>query len=255
MHIKFNKDFRVFKKDDEIDIPIKPFTINWIVGDNRSGKSTVLKLLRKHNDSLREELNHLRDGLYTQDHDIESTDDIAQLDGIDHYDLMFFLDAINDDPTSINNAGSAGAFVGYGGYEASKMSKGQKAASMLGQFINLFKKALPQEEIDKWFERANKAETLDQIEKCSVGLMCFDEIDEGMDLSAQMMFLRILHNITTSYGVDIIVVTHSLMLPILDCSDKVFDMKTRSEVSVCDYMQRLTGKNITIKVEDEKEVH
>ena len=102
---------------------------------------------------------------------------------------------------------------------------------------------------------ANKAETLDQIEKCSVGLMCFDEIDEGMDLNAQMMFLRILHNITASYGVDIIVVTHSLMLPILDCSDKVFDMKTRSEVSVCDYMKRLTGKNITIKVEDEKEVH
>ena len=36
MHIKFNKDFRVFKKDDEIDFPVEPFKINWIVGDNRS---------------------------------------------------------------------------------------------------------------------------------------------------------------------------------------------------------------------------
>ena len=76
-----------------------------------------------------------------------------------------------------------------------------------------------------------------------------------MDLNAQMAFLKVLHKIPIVYCADIIVVTHSLMLPILDCAETVFDMKTRSSVSVDDYISRLTGKHITIKVEDEEKVH
>lgn len=121
---------------------VEPFKINWIVGDNRSGKSTILKLFRKQKDSLKDVLNRLRDGLYAQDSDIESTSDIATIDGIDKYEKMFFLDAISDDPTNLVNSGSAGAFVGYGGMAAQKMSKGQKAAAMLGQFMQLVKDEL-----------------------------------------------------------------------------------------------------------------
>ena len=62
-------------------------------------------------------------------------------------------------------------------------------------------------------------------ENCCVALICFDEVDEGMDLNAQMAFLKVLHKISIVYGSDIIVVTHSLMLPILDCAETVFDMK------------------------------
>lgn len=252
MHIKFNKDFRVFKKDDEIDFPVEPFKINWIVGDNRSGKSTILKLFRKQKDSLKDVLNRLRDGLYAQDSDIESTSSIATIDGIDKYEKMFFLDAISDDPTNFVNSGSAGAFVGYGGMAAQKMSKGQKAASMLGQFMQLVKDELTPDVYQMVMDRLNKS---GDTENCCVALICFDEVDEGMDLNAQMAFLKVLHKIPIVYCADIIVVTHSLMLPILDCAETVFDMKTRSSVSVDDYISRLTGKHITIKVEDEEKVH
>jgi len=252
MHIKFNKDFRVFKKDDEIDFPVEPFKINWIVGDNRSGKSTILKLFRKQKDSLKDVLNKLRDGLYAQDSDIEGTSDIATVDGIDKYEKMFFLDAISDDPTNFVNSGSAGAFVGYGGMAAQKMSKGQKAAAMLGQFMQLVKDELTPDVYQTVMDRLkNSGDT----ENCCVALICFDEVDEGMDLNAQMAFLKVLHKIPIVYCADIIVVTHSLMLPILDCAETVFDMKTRSSVSVDDYISRLTGKHITIKVEDEEKVH
>ena len=252
MHIKFNKDFRVFKKDDEIDFPVEPFKINWIVGDNRSGKSTILKLFRKQKDSLKDVLNRLRDGLYAQDSDIESTSDIATIDGIDKYEKMFFLDAISDDPTNLVNAGSAGAFVGYGGMAAQKMSKGQKAAAMLGHFMQLIKDELTPDVYQTVMDRLkNSGDT----ENCCVALICFDEVDEGMDLNAQMAFLKVLHKIPIVYCSDIIVVTHSLMLPILDCAETGFDMKTRSSVSVDDYISRLTGKHITIKVEDEEKVH
>jgi predicted ATPase len=252
MHIKFNKDFRVFKKDDEIDFSVEPFKINWIVGDNRSGKSTILKLFRKQKDSLKDVLNKLRDGLYAQDSDIEGTSDIATVDGIDKYEKMFFLDAISDDPTNFVNSGSDGAFIGYGGLEAHRMSKGQKAAAMLGQFMQLVKDELTPDVYQTVMDRLkNSGDT----ENCCVALICFDEVDEGMDLNAQMAFLKVLHKIPIVYCSDIIVVTHSLMLPILDCAETVFDMKTRSSVSVDDYISRLTGKHITIKVEDEEKVH
>lgn len=251
MHIKFNKDFRVFKKDDEIDFPVEHFKINWIVGDNRSGKSTILKLFRKQKDSLKDVLNRLRDGLYAQDSDIEGTSDIATIDGIDNYEKMFFLDAISDDPTSFVNSGSAGAFVGYGGMAAQKMSKGQKAAAMLGQFMQLIKDELTPDVFQTVMDRLKNS---DDIDNCFVALICFDEVDEGMDLNAQMSFLKVLHKAFSVFCSDIIVVTHSLMLPILDCAETVFDMKTRSSVSVDDYISRLTGKHITIKVEDEEKV-
>lgn len=251
MHIKFNKDFRVFKKDDEIDFPVEHFKINWIVGDNRSGKSTILKLFRKQKDSLKDVLDKLRDGLYAQDSDIEGTPDIATIDGIDKYEKLFFLDAINDDPTSFVNAGSAGAFVGYGGLAAQKMSKGEKAAAMLGQFMQLIKAELTP---DVYKTVTDKLKNSDDLDISLVALICFDEIDEGMDLNAQLAFLKVLHNAAFAFCSDIIVVTHSLMLPILDCAETVFDMKTRSSVSVDDYISRLTGKHITIKVEDEEKV-
>jgi predicted ATPase len=252
MHITFNKDFRVFKKDDKIDFPVEPFKINWIVGDNRSGKSTILKLFRKQKDSLKDVLNKLRDGLYAQDSDIEDTSDIATIDGIDKYEKMFFLDAISDDPTNFVNSSTAGAFIGYGGLEAQKMSKGQKAAAMLGQFMQLVKDELTPDVYQTVMDRLKNS---GDIDNCCVALICFDEVDEGMDLNAQMTFLKVLHKIPIVYCSDIIVVTHSLMLPILDCAETVFDMKTRSSVSVDDYISRLTGKHITIKVEDEEKVH
>ena len=251
MHIKFNKDFRVFKKDDEIDFPVEHFKINWIVGDNRSGKSTILKLFRKQKDSLKAVLDRLRDGLYTQDSDIEDTPDIATIDGIDKYEKLFFLDAINDDPTSFVNAGSAGAFVGYGGFAAQKMSKGEKAAAMLGQFMQLIKAEMTP---DVYKTVTDKLKNSDDLDISLAALICFDEIDEGMDLNAQLAFLKVLHNAAFAFCSDIIVVTHSLMLPILDCAKTVFDMKTRSSASVDDYISRLTGKHITIKVEDEEKV-
>ena len=252
MHIKFNKDFRVFKKDDEIDFPVEHFKINWIVGDNRSGKSTILKLFRKQKDSLKDVLDRLRDGLYAQDSDIEGTPDIATIDGIDKYEKLFFLDAINDDPTNFVNAGSAGSFVGYGGLEAQRMSKGEKAAAMLGQFMQLIKAELTP---DVYKTVTDKLKNSDDLDISLVALICFDEVDEGMDLNAQMAFLKVLHNAAFAFCSDIIVVTHSLMLPILDCAETVFDMKTRSSVSVDDYISRLTGKHITIKVEDEEKIH
>jgi Fe-S cluster assembly ATPase SufC len=84
----------------------------------------------------------------------------------------------------------------------------------------------------------------------SANLVVLDEIDEGMDLKSQSKLVNIINRITDTLLADVVVITHSIMVPIFAGVKEVFDMDSRSVTTVEEYMKKATGKTIKIEVEN-----
>lgn len=243
MKFKFNKDFRKFTAGDTVDIPISD-DITWVVGSNGSGKSTLMKILREQKDSLHDLLEHRRDGYMHKDTDIRELKPEDVTVETPDYPHRFFLDAVADDPNSLWNSASAYSFLSGGGRDMQSISKGEKSFTMLANFIKDATKVVgnPEDLLKKM--------TDDKDFIPEFNLVVLDEIDEGMDLKSQAKLPSILDRLSITLMAKIVVITHSIMIPIFAGAKTVFDMDTRSVVSVEEYMTRLTGKNIKITVSE-----
>ena len=245
MKFIFNKDFRKFKAGDVIDIPVKP-GITWIVGSNGSGKSTLMKILRQRLDSLKDILDQKRDGGTKVDQDIlELKPEDVTIENA-NYPHQFFLDAVADDPSALWNSHSAYAYMIGGCNAVSKCSKGEKSFTMLATFLTDSKGIFGEKQIAELME---KIKTDDKFIP-SPNLVVLDEIDEGMDLKSQSKLVNIINRITDMLLADVVVITHSIMVPIFAGVKEVFDMDSRSVTTIEEYMKKATGKTIKIEVEN-----
>jgi ATPase subunit of ABC transporter with duplicated ATPase domains len=238
-HVKVDGGFRCFN-NSEFDIPIRLGDVNYIVGSNGSGKSTILQTIRANKDSLFEINKKELDGMTSQNIQMLKGAPIT-IDGIDDkFTHVFSLDAIEDDPCNFINAATAFGFINGGGLNATNSSKGQKTQHMLG---NLFTKM--QNVLNFTFEDHKNYKLLTD----SASLILIDEIDEGLDLENLFKFDHLLRNLCMVFNGTVICVTHNPLVCYgneLRGEYPVFDLDLLKEITIKDYIQNKTGLKFEI---------
>ena len=235
LSIKAKQDERVFKKGDSIELNIEP-GVNYIVGPNGCGKSTILHAIRAHRDSIYENLNPNIREEFARDHDLRIYKDVFDIQGLDEYKYVFCLDAQVDNPVSFMNAASATALIHGGGMAYNRISRGEGSKMMLSKFIGSIQSVTKANINDKstWL-------TSDRL------LVVVDELDEGLDLKCQMTFHTLLTNIAKVFNADVICVCHNSICILAGPISNVYDMSTRSYKDINTYIKEQTGKEIIIK--------
>lgn len=235
-------DERVYKKGDTIELNIEP-GVNYIVGPNGCGKSTILHAIRAHKDTLYENMNPNLRMEFARDYDLQSYNKIFDIEGLDVYTNVFCIDAHIDNPVSFMNAASATALIHGGGMTYNSISRGEGSKLMISKFINDMQKLMNVDSKDKttWPSGDNRS------------LIIMDELDEGLDLKCQMTFYLVLSNISKVFNADVICVCHNPICILADTISNVYDMGTRSYKDINTYIKEQTGKVIIIKdIDDDK---
>ena len=229
-------DERVYKKGDTIELNIGP-GVNYIVGPNGCGKSTILHAIRAHRDSLYENMNPNIRVEIARNHDLQLYRNVFDVNGLDIYLNVFCLDAHVDNPVSFMNATSATALIYGGGMAYNRISRGEGSKLMISKFINDMQKLMKVDPKDTttWPSGDNRS------------LIIMDELDEGLDLKCQMTFYRVLSNISKVFNADVICVCHNPICILADTISNVYDMGIRGYKSIHTYIKEQTGKQIIIK--------
>jgi ATPase subunit of ABC transporter with duplicated ATPase domains len=240
LHIKVDGKYRCFN-DNEFDMPIRLGDVNYIVGPNGCGKSTILQTIRAHHDSLYELNKHELDGMTSTNVDIAKCAPI-EIDGItEKFTHVFALDAIEDDPCNFINAATAFSFVNGGGFRATTCSKGQKSKEMIGGFL---------QKIQKMLHFTIDDHKNGKFIEDSSSLIIVDEVDEGVDLKTMFQFDQLLRKLCMIFNGTVLCVTHN---PLVCYGNEkrgdypVFNMETLSEMTINEYMQKETGLQLDIK--------
>lgn len=224
----FNKDVRCYKEGTKATLVVGGKSVVWVVGGNLSGKSTLLQLMRSRKDSMGSEYNMMSSVL----NKLKSED--VDIDGLDAYDNVFYLDSVIDDPMSYENSASADLFLEGGGYYMQKQSKGQKALSMLNKFLS---------QIDK-VRSENGADTQTKT------LIVLDEVDEGLDVGKQSKFIKLLDAMVKKYNADLVVVCHSILPIVMSDNHEVWSVEYGCPMSLEEYLSLAIDKRVKICVED-----
>lgn len=237
---KFKQDYRKFKKDEEIQIPVQKFGITYIGGKNGSGKSTLLHMIRNTKDSLEEVNNHDWDGIgSTRLEQVKvKMPDVVEISGVEAYDEVFCFDSVVDDPNSSTGAGaSAFSFVQNGGYQMQVISRGQSSAMLFIKFKEKVKRYL-----DKKYQ--NPEEFLKKKM-----LVILDEVDEGLDIAMQAKWNHILlMHFILEFGCDVICVSHNpfcILSP--GMKTRIYDLDSRSVKETGDYIEDICGLRVTVE--------
>lgn len=235
LSIKAKQDERVFKKGDSIKLNIEP-GVNYIVGPNGCGKSTIMHAIRAHKDTLYENMNSNDRMEFGRDYDLQSYNKIFDIKGLDAYSNIFCIDAHIDNPVSFMNASSATAFIHGGGMTYNRISRGEGSKMMLSKFIGSIQNVTKANIKDKstWI-------TSDR------SLVVVDELDEGLDLKCQMTFHTLLTNVAKVFNADVICVCHNPICILAGTIGNVYDMSTRSYKDINTYIREQTSKEIIIK--------
>lgn len=238
--IKAKVDERVFKKDDTIELT--GFGVNFIVGPNGCGKSTILHAIRAYRDSLYENMKPNIRMEFARNHDLCIYKDVFDVQGLDEYKYVFCLDAHLDNPVSFMNAGSATALIHSGGLQYGHISRGQGSQMMMSRFITDMQNMMNVKITD--------STTWPPSDR---SLIVIDELDEGLDLNGQMKFHRLLWNLSRIFNADVICVCHNPLCILTSAYTNVYDMSTRSYKDINTYIKEQTGKVIIIKdIDDDK---
>lgn len=238
LHVRITDHCRCFEPC-EFDIPIKKGCVNYMVGGNGSGKTTILQKIRSEKDSLYDLNKRNRDGMTSHNVDIVKCEPI-EINGVDDFSHVFALDAIEDDPLNLINAATAYGLVAGGGFAVQHRSKGEKTKIMLSQLITNIQNTL-NFTVDNY--RNGK-----EIEGCTP-LILIDEIDEGMDFKSMLTYDRILTSMCNIFNATVICVTHN---PLVCFGSKqhdkcnVFDMRSFSEMTISDYIFNETGMRLSM---------
>lgn len=231
--ITANQDERIFKKDDKITLDIKP-GINFMVGPNGSGKTTIMRAIRAHKDSLYDALSNSMKMDTVRQHEMNIYNTVFDVQGLEEYEHVLCLDAQADDPMSMNNSATACSFIHGGGFNYSRMSRGEGTRFLIAKFLTNAENVTG----------ANVKEKK-QAEKRS--LIILDEVDEGMDINNQLLFAKICGNMCKIQNADMICICHNPICILASPITMVYDMGTRSYKDINKYIKEQTGKEIIIK--------
>lgn len=228
------KDCRKFKAGDIIEVPLKDGKVNFMVGGNGCGKSTFSHFIRATKHSLKEYNTKMYDGMTNNDDRLFSRDtELFDIEGLDNFDEVFVLDAIDDDPFSFERAISASAFVNSGAFEMSRMSKGERASAMFVRFLKNIERVLDINTKDPESIKNNKKRSL----------IILDEIDEGMSLVVQKTFYELMTIFAQKLNATVLCISHNPMVAMC-CGTTdvvVYDMERRGEVVLKDYIYDKIG--------------
>lgn len=242
IHVSVEEPFRCFSKC-EFDIPIRLGSVNYIVGGNGCGKTTVLHKIRAINDSLRELNLSDRDGMHSVNLDLVKCEpmEVSGIDGT--FTHVFALDSIEDDPSNYINSATAFGFAANGGLTVQHRSKGEKSKFMLGSLFSKMQSVLGFD-IEKYKNGEN-------IKDCTP-LILIDEVDEGIDFKSMMLFDKMLSNVCNIFNATIMCVTHN---PLVCYGSEdgencpVFDISIMKETTIAEFTKRETGVEISVKKE------
>lgn len=242
LNIKIKQDFRSFTEGEEFEVPIKQ-GLNFIVGPNKSGKSTIFHYIRAQKNSMDELMLGLRGGMTLFDDLTLKNAPELNVTGYEGYDYVFSLDSVDDDPSSMINTATCTGFLYMGGLNAQSESRGQKALNMFWRFVGNMVKTCGLNPED-----VKKGKTLED-KRC---LILIDEIDDGFDLGNQKLFLGNLKKTVQIFNADILCITHNLMTILLagkGSETEVFDMADKQSKTIGDYIKEQTGMEMIVKTE------
>lgn len=200
MEIKIKKKYRNIKKNKTFKFKEK---VNLIVGDNGSGKSSLLNLIRS---AILPEYGY--DGYTHSNKDmLRDYEDYIEILGHDQYDNVYDYSSDADNPLTSKGSGNVRSFFYNHGYDAMNSSYGE------GQMINL----------------NNIARRV--FDSNGNNLIIFDEIDKGLSIMNRYAFAEMVLDLGKNNTV--IVVSHNEYL--LRKVQKVHNMNTQTYVKPARY--------------------
>lgn len=216
MKIKIIKDFRNQKAGWEYDFSdLKELKYMVIVGDNGSGKSTIMQALRG---TTSKKTNSLYEDDYKK---------LAENIEVEHnYENIVFFDAVNDNGLNFMNAFDASNYVSMGGYAKQKISHGQGALNDLGLFLEKNKNSINEKT-----------------------LVVLDEVDNGLSTANMAKFFNFISTLSYTKKCDIIAISHNPFL--IARSIICYNIEKREIVNSKKYIKEVTGYEIKMAKEEE----
>ena len=240
MKLTVKNDFRKFKAGDEyiftsFDNERKNDTdtrILYIVGDNGTGKSTLMKAMRSLYYSDRNVIENNKVENSNLKLEVNECASHIELEGFDKYEMVIALDGELDDNMRYECAQSASDFVDSGAYHMRHMSNGTRSAMI---YVNL---------IQKYKEKIIPGKTL----------VLLDEVDKGWMIKYTTTIGDQLRK--NFPGCDIIIVTHNPLCWLSDILDKsyIYDIESKSYVNGNEYFYSKTSLHISCSYVDYEEL-
>lgn len=193
--VKAKDDFRSFKKDYEINFDFEDTNINFLIGKNGCGKSTLIRAIRGTINS-----NNDKDERWAAAADCREILKFFDV-SIEGFDKVYHLDIDGlDDNLSMYNASSATDLVRLGGWGMNKLSQGERSLIMM----------------DRLKQMVNDSEDT---------VIIFDELDNHLDFSFRVKFVPFLNRLFPLSKK--IIITHELMMTSLNEGNIVYMMSNR----------------------------
>ena len=212
MKITFKKDYRTFKANTSITIPMLDYP-TCIVGDNGSGKSSLLQAIRGKFETI---------GGIIDSRDwnaMNKSDYISQSKNIELEDCEFTqcfgFDAHKDVGNTIYTAYDATKFIASGGFHAHNKSHGESEFIYFNRFL------------DEITPKLKNGKTL----------IILDEFDKGFSIRNQSLAIKMLFAFMLKHNVFILFTTHN---PFLIAESICFDLDGKN-INPGDYIYEQTG--------------
>ena len=239
-------DERMFHAGDSIELNLTAGVVNYMVGSNGCGKSTLLHAIRSYKDSIYESLSQGRKSDFARGHDLLLYKDKFDIEGLDQFEHVFTLDAVEDNPVSFEKAASATALIDGGGYWFMRRSRGEGNKMLLSRFISNMQKITGASIDHETKKPANIPKTR--------SLIIIDEMDEGLDLESQSTFHRLLFNLCKVFNATVLCVCHNptcILFDRIGTINPVFDMTDRTYKNISQYINEQSGKYIVTMTPEE----
>ena len=239
-------DERMFRAGDSIELNLTAGVVNYMVGSNGCGKSTLLHAIRSHKDSIYESLSQGRKSDFARGHDLLLYKDKFDVEGLDQFEHVFTLDAVEDNPVSFEKAASATALIDGGGYWFMRRSRGEGSKMLLSRFISNMQKITGASIDHETKKPANIPKTR--------SLIIIDEMDEGLDMESQSTFPRLLFNLCVAFNATVLCVCHNptcILFDRIGTINPVFDMTDRTCKNISQYINEQSGKYIVTMTPEE----
>ena len=193
--VKAKDDFRSFKKDYEINFDFEDTNINFLIGKNGCGKSTLIRAIRGTINS-----NNDKDKRWAAAADCREILKFFDV-SIEGFDKVYHLDIDGlDDNLSMYNASSATDLVHLGGWGMDMLSQGERSLIMM----------------DRLKQMVNDSEDT---------VIIFDELDNHLDFGFRVKFVPLLNRLFPLSKK--IIITHDLMMTNLNEGNIVYMMSNR----------------------------
>lgn len=193
--VKAKDDFRSFKKDYEVVFDFENTNINFLLGKNGCGKSTLIRAIRGTMNS-----NDDKDKRWAAAADCREILKFFDVD-IEGFDKVYHLDADGlDDNLSMYNASSASDLVDLGGWGMNVLSQGERSLIMMARLKQMVK---------------DGEDTV----------IIFDELDNHLDFDFRVKFVPWLNKLFPLSKK--IIITHDLMMTNLNEGNIVYIMSNR----------------------------